>query len=88
MEKKAHTNYKHETFGCNLNAIMVAKKISNQHLATKLTVAASTISGYRTGRRSPNIAELKRLAEVLQVSVSDLIVESPNDFVDNLKETM
>lgn len=73
MEKKSRTTYKHETFGQKLNAIMIAQNISNQRLATQLTLAATTISGYRTGRRAPSVDELVRLADALQVSVTYLI---------------
>ena len=73
MEKRSYTTYKHETFGQRLNAIMIAQNISNQQLATQLTLAATTISGYRTGRRAPSVDELVRLADALQVSVTYLI---------------
>lgn len=73
MEKKSHTQYKHEPFGYKLNTIMIARNISNQQLATMMTVAPTTISGYRTGRRAPDVHELVRLAEALQVSVNELI---------------
>lgn len=52
---------------------MIARNISNQQLATMMTVAPTTISGYRTGRRAPDVHELVRLAEALQVSVDELI---------------
>ena len=69
MEKKSHTQYKHEPFGYKLNTIMIARNISNQQLATMMTVAPTTISG----RRASDVHELVRLAEALQVSVDELI---------------
>lgn len=79
MEKKSHTKYKHETFGNRLNTIMVHRNISNQRLASMLTLSATTISGYRTGRRAPSAEELIRLADALHVSVDYLIGRSDSE---------
>ena len=46
MEKKSHTQYKHEPFGYKLNTIMIARNISNQQLATMMTVAPIPIATF------------------------------------------
>lgn len=71
--------YKYETFGRRLDYIMTLRNISNQTLARRLAVAVSTISGYRTGRRSPNVYDLARLSFVLNVS-SDFLIGLSDQF--------
>lgn len=65
--------YKFETFGNRLNSIMSSRNISNRFLANRMFVSVSTISGYRTGRRSPNVSDLARIARILNVSADYLI---------------
>lgn len=65
--------HKYETFGTRLDFIMSSRNISNQSLARRLFMAVSTISGYRTGRRSPNVDDLARIAIALDVSADYLI---------------
>jgi transcriptional regulator with XRE-family HTH domain len=71
--KNRSTIYKYQRFGERLDFVMIRKNISNQDLAQKMYVSCSTISGYRTGRRSPNVDDLERLATVLDVSADYLI---------------
>lgn len=73
MSKKSNNHYKHEAFGCRLDHIMSAKSITNQDLAMQLALSASTVSGYRIGRRSPSVDDLARIADALQVSADYLI---------------
>lgn len=73
MKKLSDNHYKHEAFGSRLDHIMSAKSITNRDFATQLALSASTISGYRIGRRSPNVDELARIAAALQVSSDYLI---------------
>lgn len=73
MKKLSDNHYKHEAFGSRLDHIMSAKSITNRDLAIQLVLSTSTISGYRIGRRSPNVDELARIAAALQVSSDYLI---------------
>ena len=73
MKKISDNHYKHEAFGSRLDHIMSAKSITNRDLAIQLALSAFTISGYRIGRRSPNVDELARIAAALQVSSNYLI---------------
>ncbi len=72
-DKKASESYKFKEFGKRLDEIMFCQDISNQELARKMYVSTSTISGYRTGRRSPNVTDLAALAGILGVSADYLI---------------
>ena len=70
--------YKFKTFGSRLSLIMTMRDISNQELASEMVVSVSTISGYRTGRRSPKVDDLAKIALFLDVSVDFLIGLSDN----------
>lgn len=73
MKKNANNTYKYETFGYRLDYIMSNRNITNHVLAMQLALSSSAISGYRIGRRSPNVDELARLADALQVSADYLL---------------
>jgi transcriptional regulator with XRE-family HTH domain len=71
--KKSTEEYKYKEFGDRLDDVMFRQDISNQELASKMFVSVSTISGYRTGRRSPAVDDLASLATFLHVSADYLI---------------
>ncbi len=60
-------------FGDRLSLIMYKQNISNIQLANAMFVSPSTISGYRTGRRSPTVADLAAIVQILNVSADYLI---------------
>ena len=57
----------------NLIILRKLKGYSQTDLANAIGVGANTISQYELGKRSPNIATLKKIANVLNCSVDDLI---------------
>lgn len=64
---------RYRLFGERLTLAMLKRNISNIELADEMYVSPSTISGYRTGRRSPTVADLASLASLLNVSADYLI---------------
>ena len=52
---KTNDKNKYKDFGDRLSLIMYKQNISNIQLANAMFVSPSTISGYRTGRRSPTV---------------------------------
>jgi transcriptional regulator with XRE-family HTH domain len=60
-------------FGERLKYAMMIRCVSCQELARRTFHAESTIVGYRSGRRSPNVAELKVIARILNVSLDYLL---------------
>lgn len=64
---------KHEDFGKRLKYVMAYRQITSKQLSQDLFLSISTISGYCTGRRSPNIYHLLSLAKALNVSADYLI---------------
>jgi len=71
--KNLTNQYKFKEFGNRLDAVMFRQDISNQELAHQLYVSSSTISGYRTGRRSPAVDDLAAIAKILDVSADYLL---------------
>lgn len=64
---------KYQFFGSRLQQIMLIRDIQNFELAEALFVTPSTISGYRTGRRSPDVEQLSLIAQKLEVSADYLL---------------
>lgn len=54
----------------------IAKSITQEQLAEKVEVSRENISRYETGNRNPPISVLVRIANVLGVSIDDLVGES------------
>ena len=78
--KKPRGNYvitkeekKYQFFGNRLQQIMLIRNIQSLELADALFVTPSTISGYRTGRRSPDVEQLSLIAQKLEVSADYLL---------------
>lgn len=60
----------------NIKAQRKAKGLTQEELATKLNVARQTLSKWETGLSVPDAEMLVRIAEVLDVSVNELLGES------------
>ena len=72
-EKNQKEEYNFKEFGNRLGKIMYLRDISNHTLARQLCLSVSTISGYRTGRRSPTVTDLARISRILNVSADYLV---------------
>lgn len=55
---------------------------SSTHLSEALGVAANSVSRWETGAREPNLITIKRISEVLNVSIAYLMGEENADFVN------
>lgn len=64
-----------ETFSARLREARYNAHMSQSRLANIIGVRTSTIRGYETGRRMPNIEIAARIARALNISISDLIGE-------------
>jgi transcriptional regulator with XRE-family HTH domain len=71
--KTEETEYPYKEFGDRMDYAMFIRDISNKKLARLMHLSRSTISGYRTGRRSPSVTELKHIAVFLCVSADYLL---------------
>lgn len=66
----------------NLKILRKARGISQENLAMRLNVVRQTISKWETGASVPDAEQLMKIADILEVSVSDLLgtrIESEND---------
>ena len=64
-------------------------KYTQQDIADILGIDASAYSNYETGKREPNVAKLKEIAKILNVSVDFLLetgLEKPNLYSMQEKE--
>ena len=65
-----------ENIGENIRKVRVGKNISQQDLAKALNVDRSTVSGWETGKRSPDTNMIVRLSAVLDVPVQSLMAQT------------
>ena len=77
--------------GEKIKAYRESKKMTQNEIAEILGVKATTISKYEAGTLNPNIESLKKISELFEVSVDELIKEesfdiSKIDILEELKE--
>ena len=56
-----------------LKLVLVKKKKTNEWLAEQLKVIPTTVSKWCTNTSQPDLATLKRISELLDVNVSEII---------------
>lgn len=56
-----------------LKLVLVKKKRTNKWLAEQLNVNQTTVSKWCTNTSQPDLATLKRISELLDVNVSEII---------------
>lgn len=56
-----------------LKLVLVKKKKTNKWLAEQLNVNPTTVSKWCTNTSQPDLATLKRISELLDVNVSEII---------------
>lgn len=69
-----------DKFNENLKKARIQKGITQKELAEKIGVAKSTYSLYESGNREPNVQNIKKIADILDVSADELL--GINDSVD------
>lgn len=66
--------------GNNIKRFRKEKNIAQKDMAKMLNMPSSTYSNYENNNREPNAATLKKIADILDISVIDLLtVQSSND---------
>lgn len=68
-------------FSKNLKYYRLQKNMTKKELASKVDVTPMAISYYESGERRPNMEIIKRLADVLEVRVTDFINSRNTDLV-------
>lgn len=59
--------------GNNIKKIRKERNISQKDMAKKLNMPSSTYSNYENNNREPNAATLKKIANILNVDINDLL---------------
>jgi Response regulators consisting of a CheY-like receiver domain and a winged-helix DNA-binding domain len=72
-------------FGNSIKKIREEKGFSQEELAKKLNLAQSTIGMWESGKRTPKLDELNRLARVLNITVNRLIGQAKERKVELVK---
>jgi len=73
------------SFADNLKRIRELKNLSQQELAEKLGVAQSTVGMWESNKRTPKLAELNRMARVLNMTISRLLGQPKDKKVEIIK---
>lgn len=76
------------SFAENLLRSMKNKGLSFADLSKKSGVSKSTIHGWTTGRRVQDLKELKRVAQVLEISLHELVFSEPDPFETRHEELL
>lgn len=74
------------SFADNLKKIREEKSLSQKKLAVKLSVGQSTVAMWESGKRTPKLAELNRLARVLDITVARLLSQKREKRVEVVKD--
>lgn len=61
----------------NLREIRLLRNLTQRELAERIGIASNTYNQYETGKREPDIATLQKIAAVLEVSIDELVSETP-----------
>ena len=69
-------------FPKRLKALRKEKKITQVKLASKLHYGYTTIANYESGRNQPNIGDLTKLANTLNVSIDYLVGNSDIKYIE------
>ena len=70
-------------FGEDLKQLMKAKKITSRELAAQIGVTETYISYLITGKKAPSFRTMNRIADYLEISVTDLFPEKKEPPADN-----
>lgn len=71
--------------GNNLKRVRESRSMSQSQLAEALWLDRSSVSGYESGKRVPDILILCRMAEILEVSLDELVgrIEDDSELTEN-----
>ncbi|MDO8525445.1 MAG: response regulator [Candidatus Omnitrophota bacterium] len=75
-------------FGENIKHVREEKGLSQEELSRKLNVAQSTIGMWESGKRTPKLNELNRLAGILKITVNRLIGQPKETKIEVIKNEL
>lgn len=59
----------------NLKKLRMSKNLTQKDLAKKLKVERTTVTMWENGHSTPNLQTLKKIAQILDCTIDDLIKE-------------
>ncbi len=71
-----------------IKLVLVEKEVSQTELAKKLGKSFSTINAYCSNRKQPSLELLNEIADILSVSMKDLIVDKYNRMAMGFNENV
>lgn len=83
FENLPEVDLEYVDFGVRIREIRREMGMSQDELATKLGISKQILSRYEVGQRSPKIAQVKKFAEILKVSVDYLLGDSTEEAAFN-----
>ena len=66
-------------FGNNLRNIRVQRGLTQTYMAKSIGLTIAAYRFYEIGEREPNLSNLKKIAQILSVSIDDLLGENEKD---------
>lgn len=79
---KLQTDWCHMDFHEHLKQLREAKKLTQEQVARMLGIAKTTYIGYEKGEREPRLGELKKMAGIFGMTLSQLCMETDSRNVD------
>ena len=73
-------------FADSLKKVREENSLSQEELAKRLCVAQSTIGMWESGKRTPKLSELKRMARVLKITVNRLLGQESQKVAEGEKK--
>lgn len=77
-----------DAFANNIRKRAAALNLSNAEVARRAGLSERRYGNYAIGRREPDLATLRRIAEVLGSSVDDLLRETGDDSSFDLRQSL
>lgn len=62
--------------GNNIKKARIKKGLTQQAMAEALSIGVSSYANYENNYREPNLEIINRIADILEVSIDDLVIES------------
>ena len=78
MEDDSYTKNKKILFGILVRTVRLRAKISQEELADRSGLDRTYIGGVERGERNPSLLSIHKIAEGLNVTVSELFAELPS----------
>lgn len=80
---KKQIDWCHMKFHEHLRQLREVKNLTQADISEQIGIAKTTYIGYEKGNREPRLSELKKMAEVFGISISQLCMETDTTSVED-----